>query len=184
MDDLQEAAEAAADFDPADSLPVTCPFSIRIDTREQAPWRFTGITNTAGQPIIVPLSTGVALRSGDYSIAGFEFRVAIERKSLSDWFGSITAGRERFEREMERLSQMDYAAVVIEAGWEEMTSSRTVPAASVAGTIAAWSIRYGVHFWPCLHRRHAELWTFRLLEMWWRVEQRNTKERVKDGGRE
>lgn len=54
------------------------------------------------------------LREGDYSARGLEGRVAIERKSVSDLVGSLTHGRERFVRELERLATYDFKAIVIE----------------------------------------------------------------------
>lgn len=163
--------------DPDAMEAVACPFQIFIDTREQAPYRFTGMQDDNGRPLIVPLITDVALASGDYSIAGLEDRVAIERKSLSDWFQSIGRERDRFEREMQRLAEMKFAAVVIEGDWESILlrppNSTQVSPKVASRTIASWSIRYGVHFYPTMNRRHAELWTFSLLSMFWRQHQRS-----------
>ena len=158
-----------------DELVVTCPFSVIVDTREQAPFRFTGIDDSeTGKPLAISLVTDVALTSGDYSISGMESLVSIERKSPGDFRGSITADRDRFEREMERLAKLEYAAVVIEADWKELLEpaqhSRVSPTA-IARTIQSWSIRYGVHFFPMPGRRFAEVWTFRLLSMFWRQKQ-------------
>jgi len=56
------------------------------------------------------------LRFGDYSIAGLEDRVAVERKSLQDLFNSCSpcSARESFVRSCDRLSKLDFAALVIE----------------------------------------------------------------------
>lgn len=102
-----------------------------VDTREQLPYEFDhGIFEV----------TSAALASGDYSLAGFETRVAIERKSLSDFLGSITAGRDRFFRELERLSRLEFAAVVVEADFRALCSgayrSKAVPASVVGTTLA------------------------------------------------
>lgn len=151
---------------------VTCGFTVQVDTREQAPYRFTGITE-GDASIVVPLKTDLALTSGDYSIVGLHDRVAVERKSHSDLLGSITHGRERFEREFVRLNQMDFAAVVVEADWQAMLIdnrhiSRVTPT-TITRTIFSWSIEYPrVHWFTCMNRRHGELTTFRLLEMFWR----------------
>ena len=51
---------------------------------------------------------------GDYSIAGLQDRIAIERKSLSDLVGSLTHGRERFERELAKARSYQFFAVVVE----------------------------------------------------------------------
>lgn len=148
-----------------------CPFRIIVDTREQAPWHFLEMPGYQ----VVPIITSRCLQTGDYSIENLEERIAIERKSVSDFYGSIGSGRERFEREMERLAKFEFAAVVIEGDWQQLLidrpqSIRMSPAAA-SGTIAAWSIRYGVHFFPCMSRRHAELWAFRLLHQFWRQQQ-------------
>jgi len=167
--------------------PDRCPFSVVIDTREQAPFMFTGIeTNAPHRPLDV-LTVRQALPSGDYSIEGMEKRVAIERKSVSDWFGSIGGDRTRFEAEVERLSHYEYAAVVIEGGWQELLidrpSNTQVPGIVSSRTIASWDIRYGVRFYPCMNRRHAELFTFALLSMFWRQDQRK-KESLIDSAAE
>ena len=154
-----------------EKAPQMCPFSVIIDTREQAPWRFTAIEADDGAPLVVPLVTDLALATGDYSILGLQNKITIERKSVADFRGSITADRERFEREMERAANLDYAAVVIEGDLTEImdppAGSRFNPT-TASRTIQSWSIRYGVHFFPMPGRRVAEVWAFRLLQMYWR----------------
>jgi ERCC4-type nuclease len=89
----------------------------------------------------------------------------IERKTPEDFFGSITSGRERFEREFARMSEFAYRALVIEADWSEIVNPSTrVNPASVVATLIAWSQRYGVHLFLCPGRRFAEQLTYRLLE--------------------
>jgi ERCC4-type nuclease len=147
---------------------------ICIDSREQAPFSFCGIEGEgrdAGRPVIVETKV-VGLRTGDYSIEGFEDKVCCERKSISDYFGSIGSGRERFEREMDRMSRMEFAAVIIEGDWRELLidkpSNTQIPGKVASRTIASWSVRFGVHHFPMMSRRHAELFTFQLLSMYWR----------------
>ena len=53
-----------------------------IDTREKRPYSF-------------PRSVVRGLPAGDYSIDGFEDRVAVERKTHADMYGSLGARRER-----------------------------------------------------------------------------------------
>lgn len=81
------------------------PPTIIIDTREQTPWRFP-----ADQPV-----ERATLASGDYSLAGYETRVAIERKSLPDFVACCGRERARFEAELLRLAAYESAAVIIEA---------------------------------------------------------------------
>lgn len=170
---MKEPRRRKAKVDPATN-PLQCPFVVIVDSREQSPFLFTGIEaegKDAGRPLVV--DTQVAgLKTGDYSIAGLESQLSIERKSVGDFFGSIGGDRPRFEREMERLAELDFAAVVIEGDWRELLIDRPnnvqVPGKVASRTIASWSIRYGVHFFPMTSRRHAELFTFQLLSMFWR----------------
>lgn len=154
---------------------TVCPFAVCVDSREQTPWHFLNVDPWK----IVPLVTDKALATGDYSIAGAESRIAIERKSIQDLLGSITAGRDRFEREFERLAKLEHAAVVVEGDWTQVLEalrSTKINADSLCGTVAAWSIRYGVHWWFCFSRRHAEIWSLQILHQWWKQEQRRLKE--------
>ncbi|MFO0919660.1 MAG: ERCC4 domain-containing protein [Planctomycetaceae bacterium] len=152
-----------------------CPFTVIADTREQAPFGFMSI-----EPWDKIEVESRALQTGDYSIVGFESVISVERKSVSDFYHSIGSDRERFEREMVRLQQMEFAAVVIEGNWKELLIDRPdtiqMSAKSASNTIYSWSVRYGVHFWTCDGRRHAELTTFRLLWHFWKQQQEKNKD--------
>ena len=98
---------------------VLTEFAVVIDTREQLPWTFGGLWSDSSarggrRPIVVDQRVAT-LQQGDYSLVGHESQVAIERKSLADLFGTLGQGRERFERELARLAELDRAAIVIEA---------------------------------------------------------------------
>jgi len=124
-----------------------------VDTREQRPYSFAdALTKT--------------LHTGDYSVEGFEDRIAIERKSLSDLLGCIGGGRERFERELERLGRMPYAALIIEASLRDVLQGdmhSTLHPNAVLGSLCAWSMRYRLPIWFCDNRRLAQMVTERLL---------------------
>lgn len=160
---------------PREKKKRVAPWVTIVDTREQSPFAFMSIDDVDEVPVEYR-----ALKTGDYSIAGMESRVSIERKSVSDFYHSIGEDRERFEREMVRLSEMEFAAVVIEGDWKELLVDRPsnirMHAKSASHTILSWSIRYGVHFFPCAGRRHAELTTFHLLRHFWRIEQEHSKQ--------
>jgi ERCC4-type nuclease len=158
-----------------------------VDTREQAPYRFTEIENdrfSGGGILLIPLKTDAALPSGDYSIVGYENSMAVERKSMIDLFGSVGSGRQRFEAEIQRLNEFDFAAVVVEAELGELIlrpppQSQLSPK-TITRTVQSWSIKYPMVHWFFLpSRRAAELWTFRLLEMYWRQRQHEEKEQEK-----
>ena len=131
------------------------------DTRENLGYDFACIT----PPPVVEVAT---LSTGDYSLKGLESRITIERKNLSDAFGTFGRGRARWEREPERMAGYQFAAVVIEGDWNAIV--RRPPARSrlnpktVVASIAAWSQRFRVHFFTCPDREFAERFTYRLLE--------------------
>ncbi len=131
---------------------ILTPYVVCIDTREQLPYEFTGITNKtrrSGKLItkdIVVRSQECTLASGDYSLLGFEDKVAVERKSKADAYGTFGRGRARFERELERLNEMDFAAVLVECEWNALVrhppkNSKLSPK-SVDRSILAWMQRY------------------------------------------
>lgn len=84
---------------------------IVVDTREQTPWTFEG----QGMETL-----RAKLEAGDYSIEGLETRVAIERKSLDDWTGTVLRDRARFYRELALLRAYEFRCVIIEAGVREI----------------------------------------------------------------
>ena len=70
----------------------------------------------------MPLWTGdkverKKLDVGDYSIQGYENRIAIERKSLGDLFGTLGSGHKRFKAELTRSLEYDYFAIVIDGSY-------------------------------------------------------------------
>jgi DNA excision repair protein ERCC-4 len=76
------------------------------DTREQNPFSFA----------FYECETTVAtLKTGDYTLQGYEEIVAIERKkSTSELATNLGKYRDRFEREMERLSEFEHKYIVCE----------------------------------------------------------------------
>lgn len=158
---------------PRTPKPKICPFVCIRDTREQAPFAFQNVDEKFDVVHIVDK----ALPTGDYSIAGFESRIAIERKSVSDFYCSIGADRERFEREAVRLAQMEFAAVVIEGTVEDRPETVQMSVKSANHTMLSWAMRYDIHFFECRHgRREAELKTFHLLRHFWKQDQERIKE--------
>ena len=166
---------------------VTPPFTIVADTREQAPWRFTQVRGSGGK-VYIPKTVAGTLASGDYSIAGNAeidtgiercvAAVAVERKSKADLFASVGRERARFEREFERLQNLDWSAVVVEA--DELGITTAPPArsqvtpATVMGTVESWSVKYPrTHWFLCPTRRHAEVRCFHLLRRWWNLKNEN-----------
>jgi len=81
---------------------------IVIDTREQLPLHFRRSKNLEG-------TVRGTLSTGDYSILGWEDKIAIERKSPADLFGTLGTDNKRFKREIERaITRLDYFAIIVE----------------------------------------------------------------------
>ena len=147
---------------------VVAPFTVVVDTREQARYDFDAIP-TRGGGVTVVKTVRRTLKTGDYSIEGWEDCVAVERKSLTDLYGTLGRGRSRFEREAARMAEMEYVAIVIEAGWRDILQPwacnpiwfSTLSPRSVEGTILAWDQRYPNISWFSLDTRsQAERTTF------------------------
>ena len=80
-------------------------YKIVCDTREQKPlWTGDKVERKK-------------LDVGDYSIKGYEDRIAIERKSLGDLFGTLGSGHKRFKAELNRALEYDYFAIVIDGSY-------------------------------------------------------------------
>ncbi|HQU46597.1 MAG TPA: ERCC4 domain-containing protein, partial [Pirellulales bacterium] len=163
----------------------TCPFIVLIDHREQLPYSFADLPPKAAWRgrLIVPTER-ITLVTGDYTICGLEDRFSLERKELSDLFGTIGQARQRFEAELERLNAMEFAAVIVEATLREAWNpaaidpewrSRLSPR-SVEGSIVAWEIRYPrVHWWHVGDRRAGEVRAFEAMEQFWKAVQHAEK---------
>ena len=98
---------------------------------------------------------------GDYSIAGLEDRVAIERKSLQDLFNCCSpyGSRGAFVRSCERLSKLEFAALVIEGSITKVLRATEFSAMhpnAVFGTIQALAVRWGIQPWFAPTRGLAE----------------------------
>jgi ERCC4-type nuclease len=136
---------------------VNLKLSILCDSREQAPFAFSGYP--------VEVSVG-GLEAGDYSVRGFERRVAVERKTLGDLVGCLGADRQRFERELARLRGYDCAAVVVESPTLALRQGRylgRLDAGAAWQSVLAFSMRYRMPFIFCADRADAEAVTFDLL---------------------
>ena len=76
-------------------------FSIYIDTREQ-------------MPLVIDYPTEIkGLKFGDYAINDPENKCYIERKSISDFIGTMSGGYERFCREIERSIAAEANLIVL-----------------------------------------------------------------------
>jgi ERCC4-type nuclease len=108
------------------------PLVILADTREQ---------------VIPPFPPGVVverrmMKEADYTTLALFDIARIERKSVCDLASTITWGRERFDREVQRLQALRWKAVVVEGEPHEIYRVSAVHPHSVIGTIASLLARY------------------------------------------
>jgi len=82
------------------------PATIITDTREQEGYSF--------DPRLAA-TVRRALPAGDYSLAGLENTVAVERKTLGDFVSTVIHSRARFRNELRKLAGYRAACVVVEA---------------------------------------------------------------------
>lgn len=154
-----------------ESNPLECGFTIAVDTREQLPYDFESVTvSIHNEQVPIQIETvRVKLCEGDYSIAGTQHQIAVERKSIADAASTLTRGRKRFVNELERLGGYDYSAVVVEGEWNELmqyvyTMTQASPA-SVDSTIIALSQRFVKTHWVFRPGRWAAMkTTFKILD--------------------
>lgn len=140
-----------------------------IDTREQLPWEFAGMPDWTGTPIPGDRVKRTCLSVGDYSLAGFEDRIALERKSFDDLFGTLTFGRKRFVAEIERAKDLDLFAIIVESDWEAIERGHhrinRFNGAAAARTLLSWQCRYPwIRWFLAGTRTRARLIALRLLE--------------------
>lgn len=142
---------------------------IVTDSREQRPYTFAGFDCTVSRGTI---------RTGDYSLRGYEGLVAVERKSLDDLAGCCTTSRERFERELARGADMDCFTVVVESDPATVLKHRyrsKLNPHSLLQSVITWQMRYGTPFIWAGNRDAAEYQVFWLLQKWDR--ERNLQEK-------
>ncbi len=124
---------------------------IICDTRERNPYTFK-----LHPEVIREVGT---LATGDYSLAGFTDRVAVERKEVSDLIGCLTHDRKRFTRELERLRGYEAAAVVVEAPFSTIQSGMyhsRLSADSAVQSIVSIMANYRMPFYFAPSRMDAE----------------------------
>lgn len=172
---------------------VICPFTVLIDTAEQSPFTFQNLRTDAAdgnRPLIVPVQYTSLGRHpdslGDYSLdspIGGQGRCHVERKSMADAHSTIlgwarkgedTGRRERFERELELLSEMEAGLVVVECSFTQLIAQapqygvRTAAqnAKALHRSVLSWMRKYRVQWIFADDRRMAEKSTFHWLRQW------------------
>jgi len=120
---------------------------VLVDSREQHPWDLS--------PMRLEAAT---LATGDYaSSCG---RYLLERKnSVDELISCMTIGRDRFERELERMQAFASAIVVVEGTYADLATGcyrSKMKKDSALATLVAWQQRYKISFQFCGTRDEAE----------------------------
>lgn len=185
---------------------IVAPFTVLIDTAEQAPVTFQGLKTDADEgyrPIIVPVeyrSLGRWPRSlGDYSLdspLGGYGRCHVERKSMVDAQSTIlgfarkgedVGRRQRFEDELQALSEMEAGLVVVECSFSEMVAkapqygqrSAAQNAKTLFRSVLAFMADYSVQWVFADDRRIAEKTIWNWLKRWYDKQVESRKAEVK-----
>ncbi len=126
-----------------------------IDNREQRPLCLDPL----------PWERGT-LQTADYGLKYLPHAAALERKSLDDLLGVVGAGRDRFERELDRLRAYPCRALLIESTWAtiemgQWSRSKLKPQ-QVLGSLMGW-IEMGIPVVMCSSHERAGQYAARLL---------------------
>jgi hypothetical protein len=172
-----------------------CPFRIIRDTKEGLPYHFKTVwfdqedisemtPYTFGGLMANVVDGGgiVRVETIDFSIAEGDYIVedrpecVIERKSLTDLWGTVSQDRDRFERELARLQEYrQWSAIVVEAEWSQAMIQPgfcQLNPKSLNRTIQAWMQRFPkVHWIWRPGREVAEATVFWVLYRWWKDHQ-------------
>ena len=179
---------------------VLAPFTILVDTAEQHPFTFQNFYTDGNaerrKPLIVPTESRALGRFpdslGDYSLDSGVGRCHVERKSMQDAHGTIlgwakkgedVGRRERFERELEHLSEMEAGLVVVECSLSDLLrlapvygrKSAAENAKTLFRSVLAFQQDYAVSWIFADGRRTAEQVTFRWLQRWHEKDQQERK---------
>jgi ERCC4-type nuclease len=121
-------------------------FTITTDSREQEGYSFSCS------------SIKKKLDAGDYSIEGFEHKIAVERKSMEDFVNTVIHGRKRFYKELCSLQNYEYACVVVEGSLRDLLAANYQSGAhpnSLLGSAVAIYINFGIPVFFCGDRQSA-----------------------------
>ena len=142
-------ARGSVRIPPAHTLdpPAPVPLRVLVDTREQAPLTssFPPLIGRDRRPVIAKEAT---LTAGDYTTEPLLGLAVVERKSPSDYVGTLTHGRDRWEREVERLQGLELACVIVEGSFDECCALTGTRWESLVGSNMALDVkrRIPVHF--------------------------------------
>jgi len=149
---------------------TTNTLEVYVDTREKRPYQFRHYDVE---------TTTKTLETGDYCLKRdgvditektFSPNYAIERKTASDFLGSIIHTRERFEKELRRAGDLAYRMpIIISSPWGYFTNNRyrrDIHPNSVDGIIDTHAKTFNIEYFFQRNKRRAKQLAHEFLE--WR----------------
>lgn len=123
------------------------------------------------------------MKTGDYTVAGMESLLALERKNLTDLAACTVFYRERFLSACARLAQFRWQAILVEATYEDIKSGleqfgipSEVHPNSICGLLDAIEAKFGI---PVIYTsrnqdlatERAASWLSKHFTYWWLEQQ-------------
>lgn len=132
-------------------------YTVIRDTREKTGygWTFHAHTYAQRRPPNCEGMLITTLKTGDYSLVGYEDILTIERKESFGELWNNYQHRNRFEEEMERMSQLKHKLVIIEScltpdifDLSPPQFTKSVPGKALIRWLMSLTVKYGVPFIP------------------------------------
>lgn len=125
---------------------------ITVDSREQNPLDFKGIEGVEKVEV-----AGLAFADYSVIIGGKVLPIVWERKGLQDLFGTLTAGHDRFKRELERAKKAEFKIILMVEGtytdvWNGCEYSQT-DGPTLIKIMNTMYVKYDLEFKFCESRR-------------------------------
>lgn len=146
---------------------------VLIDNREQRPFLFPDC-----------LVQQVALKTGDYSIRGFEESICVERKAAEEIYVNFGVQRERFMKECERMSTFERKCIIIENNLDRLMDppdytrkkyKMKLKRSHIVGAIGKIVIEYGIPIIFASGRREANELCFQFLKQYYKCKREGRK---------
>lgn len=144
------------------------------DTREQSPLSFSTYKEIdRSEDIAIPFGDYTAMIGSDEE--GFkQVPVVFERKSISDLWGTMTSGYERFRKEIKKAEEAKFKLILItECSYSEVAHGfdrSEYTGESMIKKLSMLYVKYDLEWWPCSGREemaHRIVATFSAIDRFW-----------------
>lgn len=142
-----------------------------VDTREQKALDFKGIEG-------IEKIEDQCLPYGDYAAVVHDkfLPILVERKNMSDLFGTMTSGYDRFKKEMARAAEAKHKLILaVEGTYSEVYQGiehSQFDGRSMVKKLAMLHAKYDLEVWYCETRR---VMARRIVDLFWAIERHYAK---------